>query len=109
MVMWFMFFFVVLRYAKRGIVFDHVFAWEPKTKATSFRAVPDAMLPALHFYPDPVSTLLPAITCGPELPRTSIVRASTWERLLLVRDANAWVCSQETTAPLLFVVPPCSC
>lgn len=44
-------------YAKRGIVFDHVYAWEPKTKATSFKAVPDKLLPALHFYPDPVKPI----------------------------------------------------
>ena len=42
-------------YAQRGIVFDAVYAWEPKTKAVSFKAVPDALMPALHFYPDPVT------------------------------------------------------
>lgn len=37
-------------------MFDHVYAWEPKSKATvSFKAVPNALLPALHFYPDPVN------------------------------------------------------
>ena len=43
-------------FEQRGLVFDHVYAWEPKSKATvSFKAVPDALLPSLHFYPDPVN------------------------------------------------------
>jgi hypothetical protein len=43
-------------YQRRGLVFDHVYAWEPKSKATvSFKAVPQELMPALHFYPDPVN------------------------------------------------------
>jgi hypothetical protein len=46
-------------YKERGLVFDHVYAWEPtfgrKGSSTSFKGVPPDLLPALHFYPESVS------------------------------------------------------